>query len=103
MKGTKAKPTVLLWGSGTPRREFLHVDDLADARLFLMNIYDESEIINIGVGKDFTIHELAEATATIVGFQGEFLWDRLKPDGTPQKLLGVSRLNQLGWKAKSQF
>jgi GDP-L-fucose synthase len=100
MKGTKAKPTVVLWGSGTPRREFLHVDDLADACLFLMNNYDKSEIINIGVGKDFTIRELAEATAKIVGFQGEVVWDTSKPDGTPQKLIDVSRLNQLGWKAK---
>ena len=99
MKGTRTKPTVVLWGSGTPRREFLHVDDLADACLFLMNNYDESEIINIGVGKDFTIRELAEATAKIVGFQGKIVWDTSKPDGTPQKLLDVSRLNQLGWKA----
>lgn len=103
MKGTKAKPTAVLWGSGTPRREFLHVDDLDDACLFLMKIYDENEIINICVGKDFTIHELAEATAKIVGFQGEVVWERLKPAGTPQKLLGASRLNQLGWKAKNQF
>jgi Nucleoside-diphosphate-sugar epimerases len=100
MKEAKATPTVVLWGSGTPRREFLHVDDLADACLFLMNNYDESEIINIGVGKDFTIRELAEATAKIVGFQGEVVWDTSKPDGTPQKLLDISRLNQLGWKAK---
>jgi GDP-L-fucose synthase len=100
MKGTKAKSTVVLWGSGTPRREFLHVDDLADAGLYLMNNYDENEIINIGVGKDFTIRELAEATAKIVGFQGEVVWDTSKPDGTPQKLLDVSRLNQLGWEAK---
>jgi GDP-L-fucose synthase len=100
MKGTKAKPTVVLWGSGTPRREFLHVDDLADAGLYLMNNYDEGEIINIGVGKDFTIRELAETTAKIVGFQEEVVWDTSKPDGTPQRLLDVSRLNQLGWKAK---
>ena len=100
MNGTKAKPTVVLWGSGTPRREFLHVDDLADACLFLMNNYDESEIINIGGGKDLTIRELAEAIAKIVEFQGEVVWDTSKPDGTPQKLLDVSRLNQLGWKAK---
>ncbi|WAC08304.1 MAG: GDP-L-fucose synthase [Thermodesulfobacteriota bacterium] len=100
MQGTPAKPTVVLWGSGTPRREFLHVDDLADACLFLMNNYDEREIINIGIGKDFTIRELAETTARIVGFQGEVLWDASKPDGTLQKLLDVSRLNRLGWKAK---
>jgi len=100
MKGTGAKPTVVLWGSGTPRREFLHVDDLADACLFLMNNYDEREIINIGIGKDFTIRELAETTARIVGFHGEVVWDASKPDGTLQKLLDVSRLNHLGWKAK---
>jgi GDP-L-fucose synthase len=100
IKETKAKPTVLLWGSGTPRREFLHVDDLADACLYLMNKYDESEIINIGIGKDFTIREIAEATAKIVEFHGEVVWDTSKPDGTPQKLLDVSRLNRLGWKAK---
>lgn len=100
MKGTKAKQTVVLWGSGTPRREFLHVDDLADACLFLMNNYDENEIINIGVGKDFAIRKLAEVTAKIVGFQGEVVWDKSKPDGAPQKLLDISRLNQLGWKAK---
>lgn len=96
----KAPPRVVLWGSGTPRREFLHVDDLADACLFLMNNYDKNEIINIGVGQDFTIRELAEATAKIVGFHGGVAWDPTKPDGTSQKLLDVSRLNQLGWKAK---
>ena len=100
MKATKAQPTVVLWGSGTPRREFLHADDLADACLFLMNNYDESGIINIGVGKDFTIRELAELTSKIIGFQGELVWDTSKPDGTPQKLLDVSRLKHLGWKAK---
>jgi GDP-L-fucose synthase len=95
-----ALPTVKLWGSGTPRREFLHVDDLADACVFLMNQYNESEIINIGVGKDFTLREIAEATAKIVGFHGDVVWDASKPDGTPQKLLDVSRLTRLGWKAK---
>jgi GDP-L-fucose synthase len=98
-KKIKQNHTVILWGSGTPRREFLHVDDLADACLYLMNNYDESEIINIGVGEDFTIREVAETSAKTVGFQGEVVWDTSKPDGTPQKLLDVSRLNQLGWKA----
>lgn len=98
-KKIKQNPTVILWGSGTPRREFLHVDDLADACLNLMNNYDESEIINIGVGEDFTIRELAATSAKIVGFQGKVIWDTSKPDGAPQKLLDVSRLNQLGWKA----
>ena len=100
MKGTKAKPTVVLWGSGTPPREFLHVDDPADACLLLMNNYDENEIFNIGGGKGFTIRELAEVTAKIFGFQGELLWDTSKPNGTPQKLLDISRLNQHGWKTK---
>jgi len=94
------QPSVLLWGTGTPRREFLHVDDLADACVFLMNHYDESEIINIGWGKDQTILELADLIAKIVGYQGDIQWDASKPDGTPQKLLDVARLNELGWQAK---
>ena len=97
---SKKKPRVTLWGSGTPRREFLHVDDLADACLYLMNSYDESGIINIGVGEDFTIRELAEITAKIVGYKGEIRWDASKPDGPLQKLLDIKRLTQLGWKAK---
>ena len=93
-------PRVVLWGSGKPRREFLHVDDLADACVFLMNNYDGSEIINIGVGEDLTISELAKLVAKVVGFNGEIRFDSSKPDGTPQKLLDVTRLNNLGWKAK---
>ena len=92
-----------LWGSGTPRREFLYVDDLADAILFLMNNYDASDIgefINIGTGKDLTIKELAEMIKNIVGFKGEINWDSYKPDGTPQKLLDISRISELGWQAK---
>ncbi len=94
-------PTVVtLWGTGSPRREFLHVDDLADACLFLMQNYDDSQFVNIGVGKDIPIKELAMLIKAIVGFQGGILWDSSKPDGTPRKLLDVSRLNALGWKAR---
>jgi GDP-L-fucose synthase len=97
-----SKPSVELWGTGSPRREFMFVDDLADAVVFLMESCDYKEIgeiINIGVGKDITIKELAEMIKSIVGFEGELKWDTGKPDGTPQKLLDVSRLNALGWKA----
>jgi len=93
-------PRVVLWGTGTPRREFLHVDDLADACLFLMQHYDEEEIINVGVGEDISIRELAELVAEEVGFEGEIVWDTTKPDGTPRKLLDVSRLFGLGWRPK---
>jgi GDP-L-fucose synthase len=91
---------VTLWGTGTPRREFLHVDDLADACVFLMNHYEESEIINIGVGKDISISELANLIKDIVGFRGTINYDRSKPDGTPQKLLDVSKLKAVGWQPK---
>ena len=91
------KPSVILWGSGSPRRELLHVDDLADAGVFLINHYDESDIINIGWGKDQTILELAQMVADVVGYQGKIQWDSTKPDGTPQKLLDISRLTKLGW------
>ena len=94
------QPAVILWGTGSPRREFLHVDDLADACLFLMNHYDESEPINIGWGEDQTIRELAETISDIVGYKGPIKWDSAKPDGTPQKLLDVSRLTEKGWQAK---
>jgi len=94
------QPAVVLWGTGIPRREFLHVDDLAAACLFLMKHYNESEIINIGWGKDQTILELAELIAEIVGYSGDVQWDDGKPDGTPQKLLDVSRLTGLGWQAR---
>jgi GDP-L-fucose synthase len=94
------QPAVLLWGTGAPRREFLHVDDLADACLFLMRNYHESEIINVGWGKDQSIRELAELVSDIVGFKGNIRWDSDKPDGTPQKLLDVSRLQSLGWQPK---
>ena len=90
---------VVLWGTGTPRREFLHVDDLAAASLFLLENYDSADTINIGVGEDVTIRELAEMVADVVGFDGELVQDPSKPDGTPRKLLDVSRINDLGWKA----
>ena len=91
---------VTLWGTGTPRREFLHVDDLADACVFLMNHYEDSQIINIGVGKDISISELADLIKDIVGFKGNIHYDRSKPDGTPQKLLDVNKLKALGWQPK---
>jgi len=87
----------VVWGTGTPRREFLHVDDLADACHFLMNVYDSEELINIGVGEDISIGELANLVQGIVGFQGSIEFDGSKPDGTPRKLLDVSRLRALGW------
>lgn len=95
--------SVTLWGSGTPRREFLHVDDLADALLFLLEHYDDPETINVGTGQDVTIRELAETVADVVGWHGEMLQDTSKPDGTPRKLLDVSRLTDLGWKAKTSL
>jgi len=94
------QPAVIIWGTGAPRREFLHVDDLADAGVFLMNHYDESDIINIGEGNDQTILELAQMVSDIVGFKGNIKWDSAKPDGTPQKLLDVSRLAKLGWRSQ---
>lgn len=94
------KPFIEVWGSGTPHREFLHVADLADACLFLMQNYDDSEIINIGVGKDISIQELAEMIKEIVGYTGEIKLDRSKPDGAPRKLLDVSKMDSLGWKPK---
>ena len=96
----KGQPQVVVWGTGSPRREFLHVDDLADAAVFLMKHYDEEAIINVGVGEDLTIRELAEIIREVVGYTGEIVFDPSKPDGTPRKLLDVSRLHALGWKAK---
>jgi GDP-L-fucose synthase len=90
---------VVIWGTGTPRREFLHVDDLAAAVLFLLEKYDSAETINVGVGEDLSIRELAELVARTVGYRGELVQDVSKPDGTPRKLLDVSRINTLGWKA----
>jgi GDP-L-fucose synthase len=89
-----------VWGTGTPRREFLHVDDLADAVVFLMNTYDSEDIVNIGWGEDLTIRELAETVAAVAGFEGSLVFDATKPDGTPRKLLDTTRLTALGWKPK---
>lgn len=91
-------PKVMLWGSGSPRREFLHVDDLASASVFLMENFNHEDIINVGVGNDVMIRELAEIVCQVVGFHGEVIWDDSKPDGTPRKLLDVSRINEQGWK-----
>jgi GDP-L-fucose synthase len=91
---------VEIWGTGSPRREFLHVDDLAHAALHLMLHYDSEEIINVGTGEDVTIRELAELIGSITGFRGRLAFDESKPDGTPRKLLDVSRLTALGWKAR---
>jgi GDP-L-fucose synthase len=93
-------PDVVIWGSGTPRREFLHVDDLAKALFFLLENYDSPETINVGVGTDLSIRELAEMVARVVGYSGTLTQDTTKPDGTPQKLLDVGRLTALGWKAE---
>ena len=93
-------PAVTVWGTGTPRREFLHVDDLARACLFLLEHYDEPEPINVGVGEDLSIRELAELVADVVGYDGELAFDPTKPDGTPRKLLDVSRIHGLGWQAQ---
>ncbi len=96
-------PQVMLWGSGAPYREFLYVDDLAEACLFLMNreidAADRSRLFNIGVGSNITIRDLAELVQRIVGFDGDVIWDADKPDGTPRKLMDVSRINALGWQA----
>jgi len=94
-----ASPGVEIWGTGNPKREFLHVDDLADAALFLMGKYSEERIVNVGVGKDVSIRELAELMAEIVGFKGNLLFNASMPDGTPRKLLDVTRINNLGWNA----
>ncbi len=89
---------VVLWGTGTPKREFLYVDELANACIFLMNNYDSFEIINIGTGEDLSISQLSEIVKNIVGYEGNIVWDTSKPDGTPRKLLDVSKLHSLGWK-----
>ena len=92
--------TVTNWGTGSPRREFLHADDMADAVLHLLEHYDGPEQVNVGTGTDVTIREIAEAIAGVVGFEGETTWDTSKPDGTPQKLLDVSKLAEAGWTAR---
>lgn len=97
------KPFVELWGSGTPMREFLYVDDLAEASVFLMKNYSDSSLINVGTGKDLSILDLATKIKDIIGFSGEIKWDTSKPDGTPKKLLDVSKINNLGWRAKTSL
>lgn len=94
------KHFVNIWGTGKPKREFLYVDDLADACLFLMQNYDNGEIINVGIGEDLSIRELAELIEKISGFKGELKFDPTKPDGTPRKLLDVTKITKMGWKAK---
>lgn len=96
----QGKPSVEIWGSGTPRREFLHVDDCADACVHLMLTYDGSEIVNIGLGEDVSIKEVAAMIKSAVGYTGELRFDQTKPDGTPRKLLDVARLRALGWNAR---
>ena len=91
-------PALEIWGSGSPRREFLHADDLAEACLFLMENYDSPEIVNIGTGEDISILELAKLVQSVVGYEGELVFDASKPDGTPRKLLDVSKLHSLGWR-----
>ena len=95
----RREPSVTVWGTGKPLREFLHVDDCAAACLFLMQHYDGEEIVNIGVGEDLSIAELAEMVSKVVGFSGKIVYDADKPDGTPRKLVDVSRINGLGWRA----
>jgi GDP-L-fucose synthase len=98
---TAGDPEVKVWGTGAPWREFLYVDDLADACLFLMENYQEGEIINVGVGQDLQILELARLVAAVTGFKGEIMLDPSHPDGTPRKLLDVSRITALGWQART--
>ena len=99
-EATSSGSDVTLWGTGTPRREFLHVDDAAGAVLHLLRSYDDEKTINIGTGEDVTIAELASTIADVVGFTGEVIWDTSKPDGTPRKLLDVTRLRELGWEPR---
>jgi GDP-L-fucose synthase len=94
---TANAPSVKVWGTGTPKREFLHVDDLGNAAVFLMEKYNDAGIINVGIGEDISILELAELIRKAVGYEGDIVWDSSKPDGTPRKLLDVSKLHSLGW------
>ena len=105
-----SQPEVVVWGSGTPKREFLYVDDLAEAIVFLLEKVNAKDLyqtritqINIGMGKDLTINELAELIAKVIGFKGKIVYDSSKPDGTPRKLMDVTRINNLGWKAKTDL
>ena len=94
---------IVCWGTGTPLREFLYVDDLADACVFLMNHYSGNETVNVGTGRELSIRELADLVAKVVGFTGEIRWDASKPDGTPRKLLDVSRLERLGYRCTTEL
>lgn len=96
-------PQVVMWGTGSPKREFLHVDDLGDAVVHLTEHYSDSDIVNVGVGTDVSIRELAELVKDVVGYEGEIVNDTSKPDGTPRKLMDVSRLSELGWQAKTSL
>jgi GDP-L-fucose synthase len=96
----RGQPEVIVWGSGTPRREFLHVEDMADAVVYLLETYDEEAIVNLGWGEDVTIRELVELVRSVVGYEGAVVWDATKPDGTPRKLLDTTRLTGLGWRPK---
>ncbi len=100
---TEGQPFVEIWGTGTPRREFMYSEDMAEACIFLINNYEGSGIINIGTGEDITIRELAEVVARVVGYGGEIRWDISKPDGTPRKLLDVTSLHNMGWHHKTTF
>lgn len=97
------RPSVEVWGTGSPKREFLHADDLADACCYLMEHYDGAELVNIGTGEDISIRELAELVQRTVGFEGELVWDSSKPDGTPRKLMDVGKLHGLGWKHRIEL
>ena len=99
----RGMPEVTCWGTGSPLREFLYVDDLADACIFLMNHYSGNETVNVGTGRELTIRELTRLVAEVVGYQGKILWDESKPDGTPRKLLDVSKLEKLGWKYSTEL
>jgi GDP-L-fucose synthase len=96
----QGQATVTLWGTGSPKREFLHSDDLGRACVFLLENYDDDAAINVGVGQDVSIKELAELIRSVVGFEGEIEWDSSRPDGTPRKLLDSSRILNLGWKGQ---
>jgi GDP-L-fucose synthase len=97
------EPTVTIWGTGTPRREFLHVDDLADACYFLMNTYNSPGTINIGSGREISIYKLAELISRLIKYKGQLIFDSTKPDGTPRKFLSLNKINNLGWQSKIQL
>jgi GDP-L-fucose synthase len=99
----EGRDTVEVWGSGTPLREFLFVDDLADGLVFLMKNYSESQHINVGTGKEMTVYELAKRIAAVADWNGRFTFDKSKPDGTPRKVMDVSRLTKMGWAARTPF